>query len=374
MANPMQEKDAAAVRDYFLDLQERVCAALAAEEPAADFHEDEWERTGESGGADGNKSGNLERNEKERSKSEGGDGTRSGSERAGGNSKGESAGANGNKREGNSGASDGGNGKGAIGGYGRTRILSDGDVFEKAGVNFSHVKGGALPPAATAVRPELAGCGFQAAGISIVVHPRNPRVPTSHANLRWFAAEKPGAAPVWWFGGGFDLTPFYGFDEDCVHWHGAAHAACAPFGADVYPRFKSWCDDYFHLKHRREPRGIGGLFFDDLNEWGFERSFAFARAVGDAYIKAYLPIVRRRKDEAYGERERRFQLHRRSRYAEFNLLQDRGTLFGLQSGGRVESILMSMPPLARWEYNYRAAPGSEEARLTEYFLTGRDWL
>lgn len=260
------------------------------------------------------------------------------------------------------------------GGGGRSRVLADGDVLEKAGVNFSHVMGEGLPPSATAARPELAGRSYQAMGVSLVIHPRNPYAPTSHANVRLFVAEKPGADPVWWFGGGYDLTPYYGFEEDCVHWHRTAFDACAPFGDDVYPRYKQWCDDYFYLKHRGEPRGVGGLFYDDLNEGGFERCFAFMRAVGDSYLDAYRPILARRKDMAYGERERRFQLYRRGRYVEFNLVFDRGTLFGLQSNGRTEAILMSLPPLVRWEYNYQPEAGSEEARLTDYYLTGRDWL
>jgi coproporphyrinogen III oxidase len=260
------------------------------------------------------------------------------------------------------------------GGGGRSRVLADGAVLEKAGVNFSHVMGEGLPASATAARPELAGRSYQAMGVSLVIHPRNPYAPTSHANVRLFVAEKPGADPVWWFGGGYDLTPYYGFDEDCVHWHRTAFDACAPFGNDVYPRYKQWCDDYFYLKHRGEPRGVGGLFYDDLNEGGFERCFAFMRAVGDSYLDAYRPILARRKDMPYGERERQFQLYRRGRYVEFNLVFDRGTLFGLQSNGRTEAILMSLPPLVRWEYNYQPEAGSEEARLTDYFLTGRDWL
>jgi coproporphyrinogen III oxidase len=260
------------------------------------------------------------------------------------------------------------------GGGGRSRVLVDGAVFEKAGVNFSHVQGASLPATASALRPELAGRGFQAMGVSLVIHPHNPYVPTSHANVRLFVAEKEGAEPVWWFGGGFDLTPYYGNEEDCRHWHQVSKAACEPFGADVYPRFKEWCDDYFYLKHRDEPRGVGGLFFDDLNEWDFETSFAFLRSIGDAYLQAYLPIVQRRRHHPYGERERQFQLYRRGRYVEFNLVYDRGTLFGLQSNGRTESILMSLPPLVRWEYDYKPEPGSEESRLTDYYLTGRDWL
>ncbi|QAY53048.1 oxygen-dependent coproporphyrinogen oxidase [Hahella sp. KA22] len=260
------------------------------------------------------------------------------------------------------------------GGGGRTRVLSEGGVFEKAGVNFSHVSGARLPASASAARPELAGRSFQAMGVSLVVHPRNPYAPTSHANVRFFVAEKEGEDPVWWFGGGYDLTPYYGFDEDCAHWHRTAAQACEPFGAETYLKYKKWCDDYFYLKHRDEARGVGGLFFDDLNAWGFERSFDFMRAVGNSYLPAYLPIVERRKDAVYGERERSFQLYRRGRYVEFNLVYDRGTLFGLQSGGRTESILMSLPPLVRWEYAWTPEPGSDEARLTEYYLKHRDWV
>ncbi len=260
------------------------------------------------------------------------------------------------------------------GGGGRTRVLESGRLFEKAGVNFSHVYGDALPPSATAARPELAGRSFQALGVSLVIHPENPYVPTSHANVRFFIAEKEGAEPVWWFGGGFDLTPYYGFEEDVIHWHRTAREACRPFGEAVYPRFKQWCDDYFFLKHRNEPRGVGGLFFDDLNEWGFERSFAFLRAVGDAYLPAYLPIVEKRRETAWGEREREFQLYRRGRYVEFNLVYDRGTLFGLQSGGRTESILMSLPPLVSWRYDWQPEPGTPEAELYDRFLVPRNWL
>ncbi len=260
------------------------------------------------------------------------------------------------------------------GGGGRSRVLTDGAVFEKAGVNFSHVTGASLPPSATAQRPELAGRGFQAMGVSLVIHPHNPYVPTSHANVRLFVAEKDGEQPVWWFGGGFDLTPYYGFEEDCRHWHQVAADACAPFGDDVYARYKTWCDEYFFLKHRGEPRGVGGLFFDDLNQWDFDTSFSFMQAVGDAYLPAYQPIVTGRKDTPYGERERQFQLYRRGRYVEFNLVYDRGTLFGLQSDGRTEAILMSLPPLVRWEYDYHPDPGSAEAQLTEQFLKPRDWL
>ena len=260
------------------------------------------------------------------------------------------------------------------GGGGRTRVLADGAVFEQAGVNFSQVFGTALPPSATAHRPELAGRAWQALGVSLVNHPRNPYVPTSHMNVRFFIAEKEGAEPVWWFGGGFDLTPYYGFEEDSVHWHRTAKAACDPFGADYYLRFKKWCDEYFFLKHRNETRGIGGLFFDDLNELNFEHSFGFLKSVGDHYLPAYVPIVQKRKDTPYGERERDFQLYRRGRYVEFNLVCDRGTLFGLQSGGRTESILMSLPPLVKWRYNWRPEPGTPEARLYGAFLKPRDWL
>ena len=260
------------------------------------------------------------------------------------------------------------------GGGGRSRVLAGGAVFEKAGVNFSHVMGDSLPPSATAARPELAGRSYQAMGVSLVIHPLNPYVPTSHANVRMFVAEREGSEPVWWFGGGYDLTPYYGNREDCRHWHQIAADACAPFGDEVYPRYKQWCDEYFHLKHRGEPRGVGGLFYDDLNEGGFERCFGFMRAVGDSYLPAYVPIVQRRKDQPWGERERQFQLYRRGRYVEFNLVFDRGTLFGLQSGGRTEAILMSLPPLVRWEYNYQPEPGSAEAELTDYYLQHRDWL
>ncbi len=260
------------------------------------------------------------------------------------------------------------------GGGGRTRVLINGSVFEKGGVNFSHVYGDQLPASATHARPELAGRNFQAMGVSLVMHPENPYVPTSHANVRFFIAEKEGEEPIWWFGGGYDLTPYYGFKEDCRHWHQIAAQACAPFGDNVYSEYKKWCDDYFFLKHRNEARGVGGLFFDDLNKWGFEKSFAFMQAVGNSYLPAYLPIVESRKNLAYGERERQFQLYRRGRYVEFNLVFDRGTLFGLQSGGRTESILMSLPPLVRWEYDYQAEPGSPEAELIDVYLPHQDWL
>jgi len=260
------------------------------------------------------------------------------------------------------------------GGGGRSRVIEGGGVFEKGGVNFSHVHGDTLPPSATAARPELAGRGFHAVGVSWVLHPTNPHIPTSHGNVRFFIAEKAGEAPVWWFGGGYDLTPFYPVHEDVLHWHRVARDACAPFGDDVYARYKRWCDDYFYLKHRDETRGVGGLFFDDLNEGGFERCFAFQQAVGDSFLDAYLPIVARRRDTPWSERERAFQLYRRGRYVEFNLVWDRGTLFGLQSGGRTESILMSMPPVAEWHYGWTPEPGSAEAVLYRDYLRPRDWL
>lgn len=294
------------VRRYLLDLQDRICQAIEAEDGAARFREDEWQRPS--------------------------------------------------------------------GGGGRTRVLAQGAVFEQAGVNFSHVHGHALPPSATAHRPELAGRSFQALGVSLVIHPNNPYVPTTHCNVRFFIAERSDAEAVWWFGGGFDLTPYYGFEEDARHWHRVANDACAPFGADYYTRFKRWCDDYFFLKHRNEPRGIGGLFFDDFNDVDFAHAFGFVRSVGDHFLPAYLPIVERRKGMPFGERERDFQLYRRGRYVEFNLVYDRGTLFGLQSGGRTESILMSLPPLVTWRYDWRPAPASPEARLYEDFLRPRDWL
>ena len=306
--------DKAAVKAYLLDLQDRICNALAAEDGGATFIEDAWVR--------------------------------------------------------------------AEGGGGRTRVLNNGTVIEKGGVNFSHVHGTQMPASATAHRPELAGRAFEAMGVSLVIHPHNPYVPTSHANVRFFIAEKEGAEPVWWFGGGYDLTPYYGNEADCVHWHQTAKQACAPFGDNIFPRFKKWCDEYFHLKHRNEARGVGGLFFDDLNEQSFEKkdvldftkSFALMRSIGDSFISAYQPIVAARKHTKFGERERNFQLYRRGRYVEFNLVYDRGTLFGLQTGGRTESILMSLPPLVRWEYDYRPEPGSPEAELTEKFLSARDWV
>ena len=298
--------DKAAVKQYLLNLQDRICHALQLEDDRSRFAEDSWVRE--------------------------------------------------------------------EGGGGRSRVIVDGSVFEKGGVNFSHVYGTQLPPSATAARPELAGRSFEAMGVSLVIHPENPYVPTSHANVRFFIAEKEDEEPVWWFGGGYDLTPYYGNEEDCRHWHQTARAACQPFGPEIYPRFKQWCDEYFFLKHRNEPRGVGGLFFDDYNEAGFEQSFALTRAVGDSYIDAYLPIVRRRKHVPWGQRERQFQLYRRGRYVEFNLVYDRGTLFGLQTGGRTESILMSLPPLVRWEYNWQPEPGSAEAELYQLYLQPRQWV
>lgn len=255
------------------------------------------------------------------------------------------------------------------GGGGLSRVLAEGAVIEKAGVNFSHVHGKSLPQAATAKRPELAAKSFQAMGVSLVIHPLNPYVPTTHANIRFITVGE-----HWWFGGGFDLTPYYGFEEDCKHWHATAKAACDPYGQEVYPRFKKWCDDYFYLKHRKESRGIGGLFFDDLNEWGFDRSFSFMQSVGNHFIQAYQPILARRKDLHFGERERDFQCYRRGRYVEFNLIYDRGTLFGLQSEGRTESILMSLPPLVSWKYNWQPEVGSEEEKLSKEFLIVKDWI
>jgi coproporphyrinogen III oxidase len=298
--------DKAAVKAYLLDLQDRICAALAAEDGGADFIEDSWDR--------------------------------------------------------------------AEGGGGRSRVINNGRVIEKGGVNFSHVYGTQMPASATAHRPELAGRAFEAMGVSLVIHPHNPFVPTSHANVRFFIAEKEGAEPVWWFGGGYDLTPYYGNETDVKHWHQTAKNACDPLGEQLYPRFKKWCDDYFFLKHRGEARGVGGLFFDDYNHKSFAHSFEVMRAVGDSYLPAYLPIVNARKHQPFTERERDFQLYRRGRYVEFNLVYDRGTLFGLQTGGRTESILMSLPPLVRWEYNWQPEAGSAEAELYEKFLPHRDWL
>ncbi len=310
--------DFSAVRQYLMGLQDSICSALAQEDGTGTFREDAWSR--------------------------------------------------------------------AEGGGGRSRVMTEGAVFEKAGVAFSHVMGSKLPPSATAHRPELAGQPWQALGVSLVIHPRNPYVPTAHMNVRFFiaGANAEGAGPIgnleskienpiWWFGGGFDLTPYYGFEEDAAHWHRTARAAVAPFGLALHPRFKQACDDYFSLKHRGEPRGIGGLFYDDFSELGFESSFALTRSVGDAFLSAYRPIVAKRKATPSGDRERQFQLYRRGRYVEFNLVWDRGTLFGLQSGGRTESILMSLPPLVRWEYDWKPEPGSPEARLYDVFLKPRDW-
>ncbi len=303
------------VRDYLLDLQDRMCSGLEAVDGGARFVEDAWTR--------------------------------------------------------------GEHDDDPLGGGGRTRMLRNGGVFEQGGVGFSHVTGDRLPDAATRARPELAGRSFEALGVSLVIHPESPRIPTSHANVRFICVGSPDDSerePAWWFGGGYDLTPFYPQMEDVIHWHQSASAACTPFGDDVYPRYKAWCDRYFYLPHRGETRGVGGLFFDDLNDWGFDQCFAFMRAVGDSYLDAYLPIVERRRQDEWGERERQFQLYRRGRYVEFNLLYDRGTLFGLQSGGRTESILMSLPPLVRWEYDWQPEPGSEEARLCEEYLAPRNWL
>jgi coproporphyrinogen III oxidase len=259
------------------------------------------------------------------------------------------------------------------GGGGLSCLVEEGGLFERAGVNFSHVMGARLPPSASASRPEVAGRGFQAMGVSLVLHPRNPYVPTVHMNVRFFVAEQAGAAPVWWFGGGMDLTPYYPFEDDAVHFHRACKQALEPFGAQYHPRFKRWCDEYFYLKHRQEPRGVGGVFFDDFNEVDFDFSFRLMRGVGDRFLDAYRPIVERRRDLPYGERERDFQAYRRGRYVEFNLVFDRGTLFGLQSGGRTESILMSLPPVVKWRYDWQPAPGSPEARLYTDFLRPREW-
>ncbi len=302
----MSTPDIAAVKQFLMGLQDRICEALQAEEPRARFHEDAWENDS--------------------------------------------------------------------GGGGRTRALEGGTVLEKGGVNFSHVFGKSLPPSATARRPELAGRSFQAMGVSLVIHPLNPYVPTSHANVRFFVAEKEGEEPVWWFGGGFDLTPYYGNDEDVKHWHQVSKDLSDPFGEDVYPKFKTWCDEYFHIKHRDEPRGVGGLFFDDQNEWGFEQNFAYIQAVGQGFIDAYIPIIERRKNTPYGERERDFQAYRRGRYVEFNLVYDRGTIFGLQAGGRIESILMSMPPMVKWKYDWTPDAGTPEAVLYDWYLKPKDWL
>jgi coproporphyrinogen III oxidase len=260
------------------------------------------------------------------------------------------------------------------GGGGISRLIEEGNVLERGGVNFSHVTGSQLPPSASAHRPELAGRRWEAMGVSLVLHPRNPYAPTVHMNVRCFVALKDGEAPVFWFGGGMDLTPYYGFEEDARHFHATCKAALDPYGSDLHPRFKEWCDRYFFLKHRNEPRGIGGVFFDDFSEGGFDHAFAMTKSVGDAFLAAYLPILERRRDIAYGERERDFQAYRRGRYVEFNLVYDRGTLFGLQSGGRTESILMSLPPIVKWRYDWHPEPGSAEARLYSDFLTARNWI
>ena len=260
------------------------------------------------------------------------------------------------------------------GGGGISRLVEEGNVLERGGVNFSHVMGANLPPSAAAGRPELAGRSWEAMGVSLVLHPRNPYAPTVHMNVRFFTTTAEGQEPVWWFGGGMDLTPYYGFEEDARHFHQACFDAVSPFGEDLHARFKKWCDEYFYLKHRKEPRGVGGIFFDDFNAPGFDQSFAMTKSVGDSFIGAYLPILVRRKDTGYGERERDFQLYRRGRYVEFNLVFDRGTHFGLQSGGRTEAILMSMPPLVKWRYDWHPQPGTPEARLYSDFLVHRDWL
>lgn len=311
----MSEINIDAVKEYLLNLQADICQQLS-EEDGKEFIIDEWEREGAEGAM-------------------------------------------------------------GLTGGGRTCVLENGNAIEKGGVNFSHVRGKTLPASATAHRPELAGRSFQALGVSLVIHPRNPYVPTSHANVRFFVAEKEGEAPVWWFGGGFDLTPYYLDEVDAVHWHQESKNACVPFGDEIYPAYKKWCDEYFYLKHRDETRGVGGLFFDDLNSdtygWDFDKCFSFMQSVGNHYITAYRPIVAGKKDKEYGERQRDFQLFRRGRYAEFNLAFDRGTIFGLQTGGRTESILMSMPPLVTWKYDYHPEPGTEEAKLYEY-LTPRNWV
>lgn len=261
----------------------------------------------------------------------------------------------------------------AEGGGGISRVINNGNVFEKGGVNFSHVMGENMPASATAHRPELAGRSFQAMGVSLVLHPHNPHIPTSHANVRFFLAEKEGEEPVWWFGGGYDLTPYYLYEDDAVFWHQVAKDACQPFGDNVYADYKKWCDDYFYLKHRGEARGLGGLFFDDLNQWGFEKSFAFMQSVGDSFVEAYQPIIQKRKHTPFTESQRDYQLYRRGRYVEFNLVYDRGTLFGLQSGGRTESILMSLPPVVKWDYQWAVDENSEESKLLEVLQNPRDW-
>ena len=309
----MSAPDTQAVKEYLLNLQDAICKQLADEDSGATFDEDSWER---------------EHNPE----------------------------------------------KPGMYGGGRTRLLVNGNVIEQGGVNFSDVSGDKMPGSATANRPELAGRSFKAMGVSLVIHPKNPMIPTSHANVRFFIAEKEGEDPVWWFGGGYDLTPYYGFDEDCKHWHQTAQKACSKFGSDTYDIYKTWCDDYFYLKHRDEQRGIGGLFFDDLNEQGFDKCFDFLKSVGNSFIDAYRPIVSKRKGLPYTEDQRDFQLYRRGRYVEYNLVYDRGTLFGLQSGGRTESILMSMPPLVKWKYNWSPEAGSEEAKLYDYYLKPKDWI
>lgn len=308
----MNAQNAEDVEQYLRNLQLRICTSLESADDAAQFKSDRWTR-GESSGA-------------------------------------------------------------ITGGGGDTRILADGAVFERAGVAFSMVQGTQLPPSATAHRPELIGRHWRAMGVSLVIHPLNPHVPTAHANVRFFIAERENEEPVWWFGGGFDLTPYYGYDMDCRHWHSIAAAACAPYGAHVHPKLKNWCDEYFFLKHRNEPRGIGGLFFDDWSEGGFDNAFGLMKSVGDHFIPAYQPLVQLRKDTPYGQRERDWQLYRRGRYVEFNLVWDRGTHFGLQSGGRTESILMSMPPLASWRYDHHPEAGSAEAELMDKYLKPTDWL
>jgi len=260
------------------------------------------------------------------------------------------------------------------GGGGISALVEEGNVLERGGVNFSHVTGHNLPPSASASRPEVAGRSFEAMGVSLVLHPRNPYAPTVHMNIRLFVAQKSGAPPIWWFGGGMDLTPYYGYEEDAIHFHRICHAALQPFGADTYKKYKRWCDEYFYLKHRQEPRGIGGVFFDDLSAPDFDTCFALQRSVGDHFLDAYVPLLERRKDEKYGERERDWQAYRRGRYVEFNLVYDRGTIFGLQSGGRTESILMSLPPIVKWRYDWRPQAGTPEARLYADFLIGKDWL
>jgi len=260
------------------------------------------------------------------------------------------------------------------GGGGIACVVEQGKLFERGGVNFSHVRGQRLPPSATAARPQLAGCAFEVMGVSLVLHPVNPYVPTVHMNVRLFSARREGVEDLWWFGGGMDLTPYYGFEEDAVHFHRCCRDALSPFGADYHPRFKRWCDEYFFLRHRNEPRGVGGIFFDDLNDRGFEHCFALTKSVGDHFLPAYLPILERRMNTPYGERERDFQAYRRGRYVEFNLVYDRGTLFGLQSNGRAEAILMSLPPIVKWRYDFRPGAGSPEAKLYTDFLVARDWL